>query len=128
MYYGIEVVSKPVHQWGVEELREFIDKNGAFLSELVGNEPDIDDFVKVAEVGKDFERIAGTLATICEDNEAADEIKRLDHEVDDLHSEIDDLKQKNESHEQYIDELEDKIDGLKDTIANLEEQLANREE
>ena len=125
MYYGIEVVSKPVHQWGIEDLREFIDKNGEYLADrpLVSvNEGDLH------EIGRDFERVAGMLATICEDNEAADEIKRLDHEVDDLHSKIDDLKQKNESHEQYIDGLEDEVASLKDQIAELEEQLASREE
>lgn len=118
MYYGIEVVSKPVHQWGIEELREFIDKNGEYLADrpLVSmNEGDLQ------QIGRDFERIAGMLATICEDTELAEQAKRLDKEVNELNGDIAELEQKNDAHEQYIDELEDRI-------VELEEQLANRDE
>lgn len=128
MYYGIEVVARPVDQWGIEELREFIGRNGEWLVGLKDTKPECIDFSELERIGRDFEMVAGMLATICEDTEAADEIKRLGNETDYLHGIIDDLKQKNESHEQYIDGLEDEIASLKDQIAELEEQLANREE
>ncbi len=118
MYYGIEVVSKPVHQWGIEELREFIDKNGEYLADrpLVSmNEGDLQ------QIGRDFERIAGMLATICEDTEASSEINRLNQEVADLDRDLGRLERENETYESCIGELEDKI-------SSLEEQLANREE
>lgn len=136
MYYGIEVVARPVDQWGIEELREFIGRNGEYLVErptVSLNEGDLE------KIGRDLEMVAGKLDSIVNVYGLEQQVEKLQGEVWNLEDadcdncvaledQLEETEKRIGGFESYISELEDEIDGLKDTIANLEEQLANREE
>ena len=126
MYYGIEVVSKPVNQWGIEELREFIGRNGEVLvyaGSLGVGVSFCQDGLK--RIGRDFEMVAMKLNEIVNVDGLEEQVEKLQSEVWDLEDADCDncieLEDKLSTSAEEIEELEDKI-------AALEEQLAAREE
>lgn len=121
MYYGIQVVSQPLHKWGIEELREFIGRNGEYLVGLKDTKPECIDFSELEMIGRDFEMVAGKLDELCRNHELEAKVSELEGESEDLWRQVDGL-------EDEVAGLENTISELEDEIAELEEQLANREE
>ena len=139
MYYGIEVVARPVDQWGIEELREFIGRNGEYLVGLKDTKPECIDFSELEKIGRDFEMVAGKLNEIVNVDGLEEQVEKLQSEVWNLEDadcdncvvledELSSMEKEVKEREDTIIGLEGDISYLQERIAELEEQLANREE
>lgn len=104
MYCGIQLVSKKLEDWKIDDLVDFLYQNANYLRE---------NSFGLHELAGDMDTVARNLRIICEDNEAADRIRNLEFEVEGLEDDC-------SSHELTISDLEEKI-------AELEEQLADNE-
>lgn len=110
MYYcGIQVVSKKLEDWTVDDLQEFLYRNSDYLREN-----------GLSELADDVDLVSRNLESICHDKDMEQELTELTERNDDLDSEISDLNKQ-------VEALECQVESLEDVIAELEEQLADNE-
>lgn len=109
MYCGIQVVSKKLDDWTVDDLKEFLYGNSDYLREN-----------GLSELADDVDLVSRNLESICQDKGIEQDLKELTESNDELYAEISDLNKK-------VEALECQAESLEDVIAELEEQLADNE-
>lgn len=115
MVLKIECVARPVHQWGINELREFLEGNALALDE---------DYSCIAD---DMRMVAANLEKIVADNSIHEQIETLKDEIKDLESEADGKDAEISGLESDMADLEGDISDLQERISDLEEQISELE-
>lgn len=130
MVCGIQVVSKPLFDWEVDDLMDFLWENGTRLTP--DNLQEIaQDMVMVShEVRKIYER--ADHREVEEAMEKADwlegELRGLQNDLDDTQKELCDCEQEVESLESSVERLEEDVEEYKTEVDKLERHISALEE
>lgn len=111
MHVGIEVVSRPLSQWNIYDIADFLYENGVHMN--------ADNWQKIAD---DMRMVGGDIRRLIDA-----ELQEKQDEIDDLNFDYARLEDKNDDLESEVSSLEDDCSEKDSTIRDLESEVSEKE-